>query len=738
MFLNTGSMRKLLGALLIVAVGFSANGLWAQDENRTGNEPSAPTLKNGVTEADRTHLASIRERAEKLRGELAKVTASLPPGTDINRLWAPARQYVTATKALFEEITARSDEDTLKQLHETEHALDRLALRIEISRHLIKKAPKPTTAKQPKDPDKEREKILKRIEDLKRKDLSKVQQRRLDLKSDFKDTQDIEDLLEKAMQTLKTIEEIAAGDDLQELFTTWPGAEREFKLLLDAAANALKSKKLPLQFGYTKDRAEQKILAQDEASGCSNFMRDDDRYTTCRRRGMPKAGNREFHPHGPFALQRRNLNIRDECQGTMGPEWHQAPGAETWKYADELNRGFVYYVFVEGWDRMESLLTKKDVSDEEIEQAFNDACIQLPSGAMKLIYVGTQPINANMALDIVFRNIHVPSDALGFDYIEQQRELAPAKPFTLDAFLFDSAFTQLVRRINAVITPFEAWQHALAKLVLPEWVELKKAEKTRKLTPDEKQRMVRLEHDGVAFLIKYDQKLEEGVRLGRTNYRAAADALKDALPLLYDTAKRAELEASLGEMSAIAVEFDQVLDERIKLLNSGLVMEGERSFTPGDVVHGFFKVTGSTPPKLAVTLEITKLVWEPGKEAPSEFPVGTMNRSHDMPSQTTAQRLITYAVDGQKYWVAYFEQPFMIIPAGTIEFPDGTEEFWPAGIRFNSLAVLEVPGTYMMTITVKDTATNTEALQKSFRFSVTIPPEPSDEPSEDSPEQTPE
>jgi hypothetical protein len=440
----------------------------------------------------------------------------------------------------------------------------------------------------------------------------------------------------------------------------------------------------------------------DEPIGCEDYRADFDMHAVCKKRGLPARRS----SHGGFGYRPMDHDLAGaalppECRGANGqPQWNGAPEVIEWQYCDNLNSGCEYYLFVQRFTSLDDLRLKDTLSASDKVQAFTQACRQETfGGAHELAYVGTYPLMAQEFLDVLFgtQTAVRPKDAFGFDGMRRQGlALAPAPPFQLESFLFDTSLAPVVRKLNAVVREFEAFREPLMR----ESNELAKLEHAQALTPTERQRRSELAQKlDVLFVKTFNELHAKGVRRDhKSSNESAADALKQALAV-YPTEdlqreRFKDLEQRLREL---VKEFDAAVDAAVQTMSRHQPAR-ELVYHAGDSLFLFLKGTGSIAPKLRITLRIRRLPGSAETPSPIEQPIGVVTRAFDDSPEINRQQNIEFATDYQRYWVSLFTQPLLVADMSSAP---GVAK----GVVENRVILGKVPGDYIATIELFDETT---------------------------------
>ncbi|MDO8558585.1 MAG: hypothetical protein Q7S09_05410 [bacterium] len=531
--------------------------------------------------------------------------------------------------------------------------------------------------------EKQRKNIMKDLEQIERGEFLKLQHLRLQRERDGRNVEKFLVFFEEAEKLIADLRLAGAKPDAGALIEAWEASKERLTKILRDAKEALK--KAPMREGVTKKDIQRQNKEADERSGCGKFMPMDDRYVVCKKRGLPPPQDRTsavMKSFNPDTL--RASEVPETCLGPRGPEWKFAPEVEVWKYSDALHSGPIYYVFVDSFSGLLELITRDKLTHEDILRAFIGSCREITApGGMRLAYVGTFPMEEQNFLGVLFQNQsdHRPVGAFGMEGMTRiAHATAPPPLFTLEALLFDNTLRQFAAKSTEVITHTE--------------------ELLKKLPPEAQKR--------------FQEKLTEGVKAGKMNYVAAADAF-DAVA---DTLKKddpllAELRANKTALKGLAGEFENLLIERIKMLTSDKPRSKELVFRVGERIYPFFLVTGTSLPRLRLTLRIVALKnLPPDTEVATEQPLGVLTRSYlDTPEAGSALRLYSFTLeDYQRHHLAFFAVPFVIVPVGA-KAPAG-EVLESSMIWGNAYLVAEAPGSYLMYLELIDDETNSKEIRK--------------------------
>jgi hypothetical protein len=459
-----------------------------------------------------------------------------------------------------------------------------------------------------------------------------------------------------------------------------------------------------------RDRARQ----VDGAIGCEAYRVDFDMYAVCKKRGLPTRRS----SHGGFAYHPMDQDIAGaalppECRGIDGqPKWSGAPEVIEWAYCDNLNSGCEYYLFVQRFTSLDDLRLKDTLTSRDKVQAFVQACRQETfGGSHELAYVGTYPLTAQDFLDALFgtQTAVRPKDAFGFDGMRRQGlALAPPPPFRLESFLLDMSLAPVVRKLNAVVREFETFRDHFTA----ESNDLAKLDNAKALTPTERERKSELTQNRDVLFVKTFNELHANgvVRDHKPSNASAADALKKAIAVYPAGDPRRERFEDLERRLREALkEFDAAVDAAINAM-SHPQPDRELIYHVGDSLFLFLKGTGSSAPKLRLTLRIRQLADSAEAPVRAEQPFGVLTRAFDDPSEINRQQNIVFAIDYQQYWVALFTQPLLV--ADTSSAP-GTAK----GVVLNHTILAEVPGAYFATLELFD-ETSKSSTKTDIKFSV--------------------
>ena len=476
-----------------------------------------------------------------------------------------------------------------------------------------------------------------------------------------------------------------------------PGKRLVFPLILMALALGT-----PLMSETNKKATQPNVYQVDESSGCETYRADFDIYAVCKKRGLPtRRSSQGGFAYRPMDPDLAGASLPPECRDASGqPRWNGAPEVIEWTYCDNPNSGCEYYLFVQRFTSLDDLRLKDTLSASDKVQAFIQACRQETfGGAHELAYVGTYPLTAHEFLDVLFGTPTAvrPKDAFGFDGMRRQGlALAPPPPFQLESFLFDTSLAPVVRKLNAVIREFETFREPL----MAESNELSKLERAQALTPADRQRRSELaQKRDVVFVKTFNELHAKGVlRDHKTSNQSAADALKQALAIYpAEFAQHQRIQDLERRLREAVREFDAAVDAAVQRMSRPQPVR-ELVYHAGDSVFLFLKGTGSTAPKLRMTLHIRRLTSLAEAKPPIEQPFGILTRSFDDPPEINRQQNIVFATDYQRHWVSLFTQPFLVADA-----------IAPSGVTkdvVESRSILgEAPGDYIATIELFDETT---------------------------------
>ena len=452
----------------------------------------------------------------------------------------------------------------------------------------------------------------------------------------------------------------------------------------------------------------------DEAIGCEAYRADFDMYAVCKKRGLPTRRS----SHGGFAYRPMDQDIAGaalppECrEGDGQPKWSGAPEVIEWAYCDNLNSGCEYYLFVQRFTSLDDLRLKDTLTARDKVQAFIQACRQETfGGSHELAYVGTYPLMAQDFLDVLFgtQTAARPKDAFGFDGMRRQGlALAPPPPFQLQSFLLDMSLAPVVRRLNAVIREFETFRERFTA----ESNDLGKLEHAKALTPTERERRTELtQNRDVLFVKTFNELHAKGViRDNKPSNASAADALKKALAIYpAGDPQRERFEDLERRLREALKEFDTAVDAAVKAMSRPQPRR-ELVYHVGDSLFLFLKGTGSTAPKLRMTLHIRQLSGPPETLVPVERPFGVLTRAFDDPPEINRQQNIVFAIDYQQYWVSLFTQPLVVADMSSAQSA-------AKGVVQNRAIQAEVPNDYIATVELFDETTKSSA-KTDIKFSI--------------------
>ena len=371
-----------------------------------------------------------------------------------------------------------------------------------------------------------------------------------------------------------------------------------------------------------------------------------------------------------------------------------------WTYCDNPNSGCQHYLFVQRFTSLDDLRLKDTLTASDKVQAFIQACRQETfGGAHELAYVGRYPFMAQESTDVLLgtQTAARPKDAFGFDGKRRQGlALAPPPPFQLESFLFDTSLAPVVLKLNTVIREFETFREPL----MAESNELAMLEHAQTLTPAERQRKTELaQKRDLLFVKTFNELHAKGVRRDhKTSNGLAADALKQALAIYpAESPQRDRLEDIERRLHELVKEFDAAIDAAVQTM-SRHQLASELTYDAGDSLFLFLKGTGSTAPKLRVTLRIRRLPGSAETLAPIEQSFGVVTRAFDGPPEIDRQQNAVFATDYQRYWVALFTQPLLVADVSS-------EPGVAKGVVENRVILGEVPGEYIATIELFDETT---------------------------------
>ena len=364
----------------------------------------------------------------------------------------------------------------------------------------------------------------------------------------------------------------------------------------------------------------------DDAIGCEAYRVDVDMYAVCKKRGLPTRRS----SHGGFAYRPMDQDIASaalppECRGVDGqPKWNGAPEVIEWAYCDNLNSGCEYYLFVQRFTSLDDLRLKDTLTSRDKVQAFVQACRQETfSGSHELAYVGTYPLTAQDFLDVLFgtQTAVRPKDAFGFDGMRRQGlALAPPPPFRLESFLLDMSLAPVVRKLNAVVREFEMFRDHFTA----ESNDLAKLEHAKALNPTERERRSQLTQNRDVLFVKTFNELHANgvVRDHKPSNASAADALMKAIAVYPAGDPRRERFEDLERRLREALkEFDAAVNAAINAMSHSQPGK-ELAYHLGDSLFLFLKGTGSSAPKLRLTLRIRQLADSAETLVRAEPPLG--------------------------------------------------------------------------------------------------------------------
>ncbi len=230
--------------------------------------------------------------------------------------------------------------------------------------------------------------------------------------------------------------------------------------------------------------------------------------------------------------------------------------------------------------------------------------------------------------------------------------------------------------------------------------ELAMLEHAQALTPAERQRRSELaQKRDVLFVKTFNELHAKGVRRNhKTSNGSAADALKQALAVYpAEAPQRERFEDLERRLHELVKEFDAAVDASVQTVSRHQPAR-ELVYHAGDSLFLFLKGTGSTAPKLRMTLRIRRLPSSAETRASIERPFGVVTRAFDDSPEINRQQNIVFATDYQRYWVALFTQPLLV--ADTSSAPGVAK-----GVVENRVILGEVPGDYIATIELFDETT---------------------------------
>jgi hypothetical protein len=458
----------------------------------------------------------------------------------------------------------------------------------------------------------------------------------------------------------------------------------------------------PLMSETNKKATQPNVYQVDESSGCETYRADFDIYAVCKKRGLPtRRSSQGGFAYRPMDQDLAGASLPPECRGADGqPKWNGAPEVIEWTYCDSLNSGCEYYLFVQRFTSLDDLRLKDTLSVSDKVHAFIQACRQETFGeAHELAYVGTYPLMAQEFLDVLFgtQTAVRPKDAFGFDGMRRQGlALAPPPPYQLESFFFDTSLAPVVRKLNAVIREFETFREPL----MTESNELSKLEHAQALTPADRQRRSELSQKrDVLFVKTFNELHAKGVRRDhKTSNGSAADALKQALAVYPAEAPQRERFEDLAlRLHELVKEFDAAVDAAVQTM-SRHQPASELVYHAGDSLFLFLKGTGSTVPKLRMTLHIRRVTTLAEAQPPIEQSFSILTRAFDDPPEINRQQNIVFATDYQRHWVSLFTQPFLVADTTS---PSGVAK----GMVENRAVLGDAPGDYIASIELFDEAT---------------------------------
>jgi hypothetical protein len=558
---------------------------------------------------------------------------------------------------------------------------------------------------------------IKELDRVERIDIPKLEQTIFDKERVGKETADAGELIKAARKTTRDLRALLAGNASDSIQSTWLRLSGTLELLMRASRESLNGAQL--RSGVTPQDIRDKERKVDEATGCEAYKADFDLYAVCQKRGMPSRRS----THGGFAYRPMDRDLASaplpqECRDASGqPKWDGAPEVIEWVYCDNPNSGCEYYLFVQRFTSLDDLRLKDNLTAQDKIQAFAQACRQETfAGAHQLAYVGTHPIASQEFLGVLFgtQSAFRPKDAFGFEGMRRQGlALAAPPPFKLDAFLFDTSLQPIVRKLNAVIREFEAFRSTLTT----ESNELARLEHAGGLTPAESDRKTELAaRRDVLFVKAFDEEHARGVlRDHKASNVSAADALKKAVTVYPPgDPQRERFELLERRLREALRGFDAGVEAAVNAVSRGRPA-AELVYHPGDSIFVFLKGSGSTAPKLRMTLSIRRLTDHAVTSPLAEQPLGTLTRAFDDPSEIDRQQNIIFSVDYQQYWVSFFTEPFLVTDVSSMS---GAVE----GVVQNRAMFGAVPGEYAATIDLFDETTKSRA-RTELRFLV-VPDRP--------------
>jgi hypothetical protein len=553
--------------------------------------------------------------------------------------------------------------------------------------------------------------LTRELDRIEKTGIAKLEQKMFDDEREGRDTVDAEELINEARKTAGELRALPGPGSSTSPQPAWLRLGGKLQLLTKAAKESLNGAQL--KPGVTQKQLRQQQREIDERTGCEPYRNDFDLYAVCKKRGLPTRRS----SHGGFAYRPvdqeiAGANLPQECRDASGQaKWDGAPEVIEWVYCDNVNSGCEYYLFVQRFTALDDLRLKDTLTAADKIQAFVQACRQETfGGAHQLAYVGTYPLSSHEFLDVLFgtQSAPRPKDTFGFDGMRRQGlALAPPPPFKLESFLFDTSLQAIVRKLNALIREVESFRNSLTA----ESSELAKLEQAPALTPAELDRRKELEEKpDVVFVKAFNEEHAKGViRDHKPSNVAAVDALKKAIAVYPPGDPQRERFRDLQiRLQNAQREFDAGVEAAVKSLSRG--QSEELVYHPGDSLFLFFKGTGSTAPRLRMTLTIKQLAVPPGASSSTEDPFGIVTRTFDDPPETNRQQNVVFAKDYQQYWVSFFTQPLRLIDAASA--PRTVR-----GVVQNSAMVTEVPAQYTAVVELFDETTKSRA-RKELRFSV--------------------
>jgi hypothetical protein len=258
-----------------------------------------------------------------------------------------------------------------------------------------------------------------------------------------------------------------------------------------------------------------------------------------------------------------------------------------------------------------------------------------------------------------------------------------------------------------VIREFETFREGF----MAEANELAKLERAKKLTVSERERKSELmQKRDVVFVKMFNELHTKGVLQNhQSSNTSAADALKQALAVYPHATQRERLEDLERRLRELVKQYDAVVDAAVKAMSRPQPSR-ELVYHAGDSLFVFLKGTGSTAPKLRMTLRIRRLAVHAETSAPVEAPFGVLTRAFDDPPEINRQQNILFANEYQRYWVSLFTEPLLVAN------PSSTRGVSP-GVVQNFAIVGELPGDYIATIELFDETTR-RSITTDIEFSV--------------------